>query len=134
MSEIEHFTDLRVWRKAHQLFLDILADVDSFPRSRGADTVIKQILDASASISANISEGFNRSRKKFSNTLDIALGEANETENWLYKIRDAGFADENTVSKRLKAVLDIEKMLGSLMRKIRNNKNALREEPADYET
>ncbi len=44
------------------------------------------------------------------------------------------FADENTVSKRLKAVLDIEKMLGSLMRKIRNNKKALREEPADYET
>jgi four helix bundle protein len=68
-----------------------MEDVDTYPKSRGADAVAGQILDSSISISANISEGWNRSQKRFGNCLHIALGEANETENWLYKVRDADF-------------------------------------------
>lgn len=132
MGEIEHFTDLGVWRKGHQLFLDILADVDEFPRSRGADVVATQILASASSISANIAEGFNRSQKRFANCLDIALGEANETENWLYKVRDAGFIDADTVAERLKGTIEVEKMLGSLRRKIEANPNAIREEEKEY--
>ena len=57
-----------------------------------------QIVRSCGSVGANIAEGFNRSKKKYLNSLDIALGEADETENWLYKIRDAGFVDRNTAN------------------------------------
>ena len=35
--------------------------------------------------------GVNCSKKKHLSALDIAVGEATELENWLYKLRDAGF-------------------------------------------
>lgn len=37
----------------------------------------------------------NRSKKKYLNALDIAVGEATELENWLYKLRDAGFLQKD---------------------------------------
>lgn len=66
------------------------------------------------------------------NCLDIALGEANETENWLYKVRDAEFLPNETALARLKAVIEIEKMLAALKRKISNNPQALREPSPHY--
>lgn len=38
------FTDLIVWQKSHQLFLDIVKDVEGFPRKRAADIIANQIL------------------------------------------------------------------------------------------
>ena len=132
MSPLRHFTDLEVWRKAHRLFLDVLSDVNSYPETRGAEIVARQIISSSSSISSNISEGFNRSPKRFSNAIDIAYGEANETENWLYKIRDAGYLEEETVRDRLKTIIEIEKMLTGLKKKIDSPKKTVRENPPEY--
>ncbi len=129
---IKHFTDLQVWRRAHRLFIDILQDVDGFPHSRGAEVVAGQILASVSSVSANIAEGFNRSQKRFVNCLDIALGEANETENWLYKMRDAQFLPEAAATKRLREVLEIQKMIRALKNKIAQNSDAVREDPPEY--
>ncbi len=102
---IKHYTDLEVWRRSHKLFLDIVEDVDKFPNKRAANIIADQIIRSSGSISANIAEGFNRSKAKFLNSLDIALGEANETENWLYKIRDLRYIEiiiaETQIEERL---------------------------------
>jgi len=57
---VKTFKDLIVWQKAHQLFLDIVADVEKFPRRRVSWIITDQILRSSGSISANISEGFGR--------------------------------------------------------------------------
>ena len=59
---IKHYTDLIVWQRSHKLFLDIVKDVDIFPNKRAANTIADQIIRRSGSISANISEGFNRSK------------------------------------------------------------------------
>ena len=102
---IKHYTDLEVWQRSHKLFLDIVEDVDMFPNKRAANIIADQIIRSSGSISANIAEGFNRSKAKFLNSLDIALGEANETENWLYKIRDLRYIEiiiaETQIEERL---------------------------------
>ncbi len=134
MSGIEHYTDLSTWRKAHQLFLDILNEVEEYPSSRGADVVAEQILRSSSSVSANISEGFGRSQKRFVNCLDIAQGEANETENWLYKVRDAGFLDRETVIELLKRTIEVQKMVAALKKNIRETPNAIREISPEYAT
>jgi four helix bundle protein len=86
-EKINHFTDLHVWRRSHQLFLDLLVDLETLPRRRAVDILVDQIVRSLGSVGANLAEGFNRSRAKFLNSLDIALGEADETENWLYKLR-----------------------------------------------
>jgi four helix bundle protein len=119
---IKHYTDLLVWQRSHKLFLDIVEDVDIFPNKRAANTIADQIIRSSGSISANIAEGFNRSKAKFLNSLDIALGEANETENWLYKIRDLKYNDIIIAEKQIEETKIICRMLNSLIAKIKSRK------------
>jgi len=73
---------------------------------------------ALGSIGANIAEGFNRSKAKYLNSLDIALGEANETENWLYKLRDSKLISRDTANAHVAETIQIEKMLAALHRSI----------------
>jgi four helix bundle protein len=117
-SKIQHFTDFQVWQKSHHLFLSLLNDIEVFPHRRGADIIADQILRSSGSISANIAEGFNRSTKKFLNCLDIALGETNETENWLYKVRDARFLEAVSCEQRIEATNEIGRMINGLIRSL----------------
>lgn len=132
-ADVRHFTDLRVWRMAHQLFLMLLEDAGSSTDRLHVRLVWDQLLRSTASICANIAEGFNRSQRRFVNSLDIALGEANEAENWLYKARDAGLMPRDTARERLRMVIDLEKMLGSLKAKLAHRDDRARESPAEYE-
>jgi four helix bundle protein len=87
--KVQRFMDLEVWRKSHELFLRVLSDLDALPNTRAASILSDQSIRSLGSVGGNIAEGFNRSKAKYLNCLDIALGEANETENWLYKLRDS---------------------------------------------
>lgn len=118
---VKHFTDLEVWRRSHQLFLDLLKDVDPLAQKWSVVILTDQILRSVGSIGANIAEGFNRSKKKYLNSLDIALGEAHEAENWLYKLRDAGFVDRELANSRIRESIEISKMLSGLMRSIQES-------------
>ena len=119
--DVKHFTDLEVWRRSHQLFLDLIIDLDPLPRKRSVAILTDQILRSVGSVGANIAEGFNRSKKKYLNSLDIALGEADEAENWLYKLRDAGFLPRDRADTHIRECIEIEKMLNGLMRSIRRS-------------
>lgn len=132
--EVRRFTDLEVWRKAHQLFIDLYSDVKSLRRETSADTLAAQVVRSVGSISTNIAEGFNRSQKRFVNSLDIALGEANETESRLYKLRDAEVIDPTVARTRLKTIIEVQRMLTSLKGKIAANPHSMHESPASYET
>ncbi len=118
-QKVNHFTDLEVWRRSHQLFLDLLLDMERLPQRRAVDILVDQTVRSLGSVGANIAEGFNRSQARFLNSLDIALGEADETENWLYKFRDAKFLDEAKANSHIRECIELEKMLGALMRSIR---------------
>lgn len=115
---VRHFTDLEVWRRSHQLFLDLLLDLDPLPSKRSVAVLSDQIIRSCGSIGANIAEGFNRSKKKYLSALDIAVGEAAELENWLYKLRDAGFITKDPANKRILESIEIQKMLHGLIRAI----------------
>jgi hypothetical protein len=32
VKEIKHFKDLMVWQRSHQLFLDVVRDIETFPK------------------------------------------------------------------------------------------------------
>jgi four helix bundle protein len=117
-DKITRFTDLEVWRRSHELFLNLLTDLETLPRSRPAAILTDQSMRALGSIGANIAEGFNRSKAKYLNSLDIALGEANETESWLYKLRDSKLISRETANSYVSEMIQIEKMLAALHRSI----------------
>jgi four helix bundle protein len=99
---VVRFTDLEVWRQSHELFLDLLDDIELIPPRRAAVVLIDQLVRSLGSVGANVAEGFNRSRAKYLASLDIARGEANEAENWLYKLRDGGFLPPERASAHLR--------------------------------
>ncbi|MGO8747270.1 MAG: four helix bundle protein [Thermoguttaceae bacterium] len=76
-----------------------------------------------AVFAANVAEGFNRSQRKYLSSLDIALGEAAEAENWLYKVRNANFLDPDTAAARIRESIEIQKMLHGLVRSISKHSN-----------
>jgi len=117
---INHYTDLEVWQRSHKLFIVIASEIDKFPKTRLGNIIADQIIRSSGSIGANIAESFNRSKAKFLNSLDIALGEANETENWLIKVRDLGFIDKGRVESRIEETKIICHMLNNLIKKIKS--------------
>ena len=119
MTKIVHFTDLDIWRNSHQLFLHVLGAVEQFPNTKAARIITDQVLRSVGSIGANISEGFNRSKKQFLNYLDIAKGSCYETENWLYKIRDARYLEKDLDNDLVREVISINKMIHSLIKKLR---------------
>ena len=133
-GKVTRFTDLDVWRKAHRLFVDLCSAAAGLRGNRVAEMTTEQLIRAVGSIGANIAEGFNRSQKRFVNALDIALGEANEAENWLYKVRDTGFMTGEACTHHIRAIIEIQRMLSGLKREIANNENALREGAASYDT
>ena len=115
---VQRFTDLEVWRRSHDLFLQILVDLESLPQTRPAWILTDQSIRSIGSIGANIVEGFNRSKPKYLNSLDIALGEANETENWLYKLRDSKFMTRERANVHVAESIEIQKMLSGLYKSI----------------
>jgi four helix bundle protein len=117
-DKVKRFTDLEVWRKSHDLFLRLLADLDALPNTRVAGILTDQVTRALGSVGANIAEGFNRSKARYLNCLDIALGEANETENWIYKLRDSKLLVRETANAPVVETIQIEKMLAALYRSI----------------
>ena len=115
-GKIKHFTDLKVWRMAHQLFLDALKDVEKFPRSRASAIVADQLIRSLGSVGANIAEGFNsRTTKQYVSYLDIAKNSSSEAENWYYKIRDAKWLDKDIANHRIRTCIEIHKMLQKMI-------------------
>ena len=108
-NKVRHFTDLEVWRRSHALFLEVFRDLDKLPRSRATAALTDQIVRSLGSVGANLAEGFNRSKAKYLASLDVALGEANEAENWLHKLRDTGHLAPERAKNHVRDCLEIQK-------------------------
>lgn len=120
---IKHFTDLRVWQKAHDLFVSINKVTEKVSRDVASTMVVEQLLKSSGGISANIAEGFNsRGKKKYICCLDLAQCCAAETENWLYKVVDCVLLEKTEVQPWLETSVVIQKMLNSMISKLEKKK------------
>jgi len=116
MGQIRSFRDLVVWQKAHRLFLDVVKDVEAFPRGLPGRVVADQLLRSSGSISANISEGFGRRKgKEYVHYLIVARGSTTETLNWLLKARDLEWINEEAFESRESLIVEILRMLNAMI-------------------
>jgi len=123
VKEIKHFKDLLVWQRSHQLFLDVLKDIERFPKNAVSRVIIYQIIRSVGSISSNIAEGFNAmTTKQYISFVDTSRRSSAESENWLYKLKDIGYLQEDIADARINECLETNKMLYGLMNSLKKRK------------
>jgi four helix bundle protein len=115
---MKNFRDLVVWQKAHKLTLDVYAATRAFPSDERFG-LTSQIRRCSASIAANIAEGFGRrGNAEFHRFLQIAMGSASELEYHLLLAHDLEYLEEASFRRLNTQVVEVKRMLASLIRKV----------------
>ena len=116
---MKDFRNLKVWEKAHNLTLDIYLETKDFPKSE-LYALTSQIRRAAVSIPTNISEGCGRSNgKDFARFLQIAMGSSSELEYLVFLSKELELIEKTTFTKLNLKIIEIKKMLTSLMKKLR---------------
>ena len=90
--EYRGFRDLKVYKLAYQLALEIFEITKSFPKEEKY-ALIDQIRRSSRSVPANIAESWRKRKypKSFVSKLIDSYGEEGETEVWLDMSKDLGY-------------------------------------------
>lgn len=87
-SSARSFMDLVVWQKAHALTLAVYKATQHFPKEE-VYGLTSQIRRASASVGANIAEGFKkRGKKDKARIMNIAQGSLEEVRYFMILSRD----------------------------------------------
>lgn len=105
------------------MFLDVLKDIERFPKNAVSRVIIYQIIRSVGSISSNIAEGFNAmTTKQYISFVDTSRRSSAESENWLYKLKDIGYLQEDIADARINECLETNKMLYGLMNSLKKRK------------
>jgi four helix bundle protein len=84
----------------------------------------KQILKSGTSIGANVEESLGGiSMNDFSSKISIAYKESRETEYWLRLLFETSYIDEKSFSSLYKDCVELSKILYTILKKTRINKN-----------
>ena len=120
MGEIRTFRDLVVWRKAMALVTEIYRHTKSFPKDETYG-LISQIRRSAVSIPSNIAEGFGRhATNDYVRFLRISMGSLFELETQIEISRNLGYLNKAEFEILDSSCREIERMISSLIRKIRN--------------
>jgi four helix bundle protein len=119
---MKNFRDLQVWAKSHTLTLTCYRVTEQFPRLEiyGLTTQIRR---CAVSIPANIAEGCGkRSNAEFQRFLTIAAGSASELEYHFLLAKDLRFVAPEQYEGLNSAIVEIKRMLASLILKVENER------------
>jgi four helix bundle protein len=120
---------LSVWNKAHAVALAVYKMTEEFPRHE-LFGITSQMRRASASVAANISEGCGRSGEgEFHRFLSNSMGSALELEYFLILARDLKMVGDKAYTELQRDVLEVQRMLGALIRKVEGARRADRGMP-----
>jgi four helix bundle protein len=117
-ATIESHRDLVVWRKSMDLAVAAYRLTDTFPVHERYG-LTSQIRRSSASIPANIAEGYGReSAGAYAQQLRVAQGSSKEFETHVELAHRIGMVDQSSLSNILSSSEEIGKMLRSLIRAV----------------
>jgi four helix bundle protein len=115
------FKNLQVWSKSHQLTLSVYQETGTFPDSERYG-LTSQMRRAAASVAANIAEGYGReSDREFLRFLHISAGSATELEYHILLASDLGYLEDDVYRSLNDRVLEVQRMLAGLIRRIKNS-------------
>lgn len=92
---IKSFKDLDIYQESYALAMEIFRETRHFPKEE-TFSLTSQIVRASRSVGANISEGWSKRQYEqiFKQQLINALGSNGETETWLDFAYDCNYLNE----------------------------------------
>ncbi len=121
MGKINGFKDLLVWQKGIDLTVEVYNATVNFPNEEKFG-LINQLRRASTSIALNIAEGYGRgTTKSYVSFLRNAVGSLNELETAIIIATRLNYMSEDTGDKISALILEEQKMLNSLILKIKEN-------------
>ena len=119
---IRSFKDLIVWKKAFDLSCDVYKTTKLLPKEE-LYGLVSQVRRSAISIPSNIAEGQQRhNTKEFTQFIGISKGSAAELETQLLIIQQVYGLE---VGKHLEELVEIQKMLHFLSKKLATNHSAL---------
>lgn len=115
-----NFENLDVWKKSHQLVLNIYKVTKSFP-STEKFRLIDQVCRSSSSVCANIVEGNSRRHfKEYLQFINTAYASLEETKYHLLLSRDLGYLKETKYEELIEKATEISRMLNSLRKYLKD--------------
>lgn len=109
----QSFEDLLVWQKAHHYVVEIYRVTKTFPKEEMFG-IVNQMRRASASITANIAEGFVRiGQKDKLHFYNISQGSLEETRNFLILSKDLGYITEDEKTTFLQSAAEVSRLLNA---------------------
>ena len=116
------FREIKVWEKAHLLTLEIYKATASFPTEERYG-LTSQLRRSSASIAANIAEGFGRGgNAELACFLQIGMGSASEVEYHILLAKDLNLLSKKIYDDLNGRVVEVKRMLASLLMKVRRDR------------
>lgn len=113
---INKFTDLILWRKAHQLALEVYRVSGTFPDSEKFG-LVSQMRRSAVSVPANVAEGFSRAtlkdQKRFYNIADASLA---ELKYYILLAADLKYFDNEVKRILSEHAREVGKILGRWMK------------------
>ena len=107
--------------KAHKLTLEIYKITITFPRDE-LYGLTSQLRRASASIAANIAEGFGRGGNvELARFLQMSLGSAYEVEYHALLAKDLDFLDPTVYESLQDQIVEVKQMLAALFLKVKKD-------------
>jgi len=116
---VQDFKNLKVWKSAHDLTLDVYSATRPFPPEETFGLRM-QMRRSAASIGLNIAEGCGRrGDAEFGRFLQIAMGSASELEYQVMLAKDLSFLSAPQALRLSASVQEVKKMTAVLLRKLR---------------
>ena len=118
--KINSFRELIVWQRAHQLTLLVYRLTEEFPPADHFG-IVSQVRRSSASVAANIAEGFGRrTTKELLRSMQIARGELEETRYFLLLARDLGRVAKSDYAKANELCDSVGQLINALGRSLKS--------------
>ncbi len=116
MTEPKGFRDLKVYRLAYNLSLEVFELTKGFPAEEKF-SLSDQIRRSSRSVVANIAEGYRKRRCSLAFVAKMvdADGEATETQVWLDTARDCGYLSSERHQELINSYEEVGRMLGGMI-------------------
>jgi four helix bundle protein len=121
-KNIRTYRDLLVWQKAMQFVMLVYRVTKDFPKEE-LYGLVGQMRKSAVSIPSNIAEGYGRnSTDDYCRFLQIAIGSLFEIQTQSEISRNLKYIDENTFQEMDEASRELERMLSSMIPKIKRSR------------
>ena len=123
-TKIRSFTDLKVWQEGHKLVVLIYRITDKFP-AKETFSITDQMRRSSASVTANITEGFGRQGyKEKLQFYFVAQGSLTELKNFILIAKDVGYLNKKDFNDLAEQANNVHKLLQGFIQKTKTILNS----------